>query len=78
MTAAARARMDRRDRARIVARRAVCAILRPRPSVGRVSARRYCESHRHKGWTISRDLRVNQMIRIPQVRVVDEEGASWA
>ena len=25
--------------------------------------------------TISRDLRVNQMIRIPQVRVVDEEGA---
>src|SRR3954451_24306316 len=24
---------------------------------------------------ISRDLRVNQMIRIPQVRVVDEEGA---
>ena len=28
-----------------------------------------------KGRTISRDLRVNQMIRIPQVRVVDEEGA---
>jgi translation initiation factor IF-3 len=28
-----------------------------------------------KGQTISRDLRVNQMIRIPQVRVVDEEGA---
>src|SRR5439155_1360176 len=28
-----------------------------------------------KGITISRDLRVNQMIRIPQVRVVDEEGA---
>ena len=27
-----------------------------------------------KGYTISRDLRVNQMIRIPQVRVVDEEG----
>jgi translation initiation factor IF-3 len=25
--------------------------------------------------TISRDLRINQMIRIPQVRVVDEEGA---
>ncbi|MEX1170921.1 MAG: translation initiation factor IF-3 [Chloroflexota bacterium] len=25
--------------------------------------------------TIARDLRVNQMIRIPQVRVVDEEGA---
>ena len=30
----------------------------------------------HEGeQTISRDLRVNQMIRIPQVRVVDEEGA---
>src|SRR6476660_1853732 len=28
-----------------------------------------------RGQTISRDLRVNQMIRIPQVRVVDEEGA---
>ena len=28
-----------------------------------------------KGPTISRDLRVNQMIRIPQVRGVDEEGA---
>jgi translation initiation factor IF-3 len=27
-----------------------------------------------EGYTISRDLRVNQMIRIPQVRVVDEEG----
>ncbi len=31
--------------------------------------------HVTKGSTISRDLRVNQMIRIPQVRVVDEEGA---
>ena len=28
-----------------------------------------------KGLAIARDLRVNQMIRIPQVRVVDEEGA---
>ena len=28
-----------------------------------------------KGSDIARDLRVNQMIRIPQVRVVDEEGA---
>src|SRR6478736_7285318 len=28
-----------------------------------------------RGPTISRDLRVNQMIRIPQVRVVDEDGA---
>jgi translation initiation factor IF-3 len=27
-----------------------------------------------KGLAIARDLRVNQMIRIPQVRVVDEEG----
>ncbi len=32
-------------------------------------------SKHDKGQTISRDLRVNQMIRIPQVRVVDEEGA---
>jgi translation initiation factor IF-3 len=31
-------------------------------------------SHK-KGPAIARDLRVNQMIRIPQVRVVDEEGA---
>jgi translation initiation factor IF-3 len=30
---------------------------------------------RSKGSAIARDLRVNQMIRIPQVRVVDEEGA---
>ena len=28
-----------------------------------------------RGQAIARDLRVNQMIRIPQVRVVDEEGA---
>ena len=28
-----------------------------------------------KGSDISRDLRVNQMIRVPQVRVVDEDGA---
>jgi translation initiation factor IF-3 len=33
------------------------------------------ESRKRRGQTISRDLRVNQMIRIPQVRVVDEEGA---
>ena len=32
-------------------------------------------TYRTRGATISRDLRVNQMIRIPQVRVVDEEGA---
>ena len=31
--------------------------------------------HNEGEQTISRDLRVNQMIRIPQVRVVDEEGA---
>ena len=30
---------------------------------------------RSKGSAIARDLRVNQMIRIPQVRVVEEEGA---
>jgi translation initiation factor IF-3 len=34
-----------------------------------------CHRHRSKGSAIARDLRVNQMIRIPQVRVVDEEGA---
>ncbi|HEX5824682.1 MAG TPA: translation initiation factor IF-3 [Candidatus Limnocylindrales bacterium] len=28
-----------------------------------------------RGQAIARDLRVNQMIRVPQVRVVDEEGA---
>ncbi|HEX2755302.1 MAG TPA: translation initiation factor IF-3 [Candidatus Limnocylindrales bacterium] len=33
------------------------------------------EHVRLKGSAIARDLRVNQMIRIPQVRVVDEEGA---
>jgi translation initiation factor IF-3 len=33
------------------------------------------EHARSKGSAIARDLRVNQMIRIPQVRVVDEEGA---
>src|SRR4029078_13590048 len=27
-----------------------------------------------RGATISRDLRVNEMIRIPQVRVIDDEG----
>ncbi len=32
-------------------------------------------SGERKGPAIARDLRVNQMIRIPQVRVVDEEGA---
>src|SRR3954471_10429946 len=35
---------------------------------------RSSRSHK-KGPAIARDLRVNQMIRIPQVRVVDEEGA---
>jgi translation initiation factor IF-3 len=39
------------------------------PRAGRV------DTQQDKGLTISRDLRVNQMIRIPQVRVVDEEGA---
>jgi translation initiation factor IF-3 len=31
-------------------------------------------AQQRRGSTISRDLRVNQMIRVPQVRVVDEEG----
>ncbi|HXU85709.1 MAG TPA: translation initiation factor IF-3 [Verrucomicrobiae bacterium] len=36
---------------------------------------RHRQHVRSKGSAIARDLRVNQMIRIPQVRVVDEEGA---
>jgi translation initiation factor IF-3 len=40
-----------------------------------VSTRREKQPSYRRGPTISRDLRVNQMIRIPQVRVVDEEGA---
>jgi translation initiation factor IF-3 len=28
----------------------------------------------HEGSSLSRDLRINEMIRVPQVRVVDEEG----
>ena len=41
-----------------------------------VYPRRSNRNRYHEGdQTISRDLRVNQMIRIPQVRVVDEEGA---
>ncbi|MGH9443250.1 MAG: translation initiation factor IF-3, partial [Thermoanaerobaculia bacterium] len=39
----------------------------PAPVAAAIASRR--------GQTISRDLRINQMIRIPQVRVVDEEGA---
>src|SRR5204863_7699638 len=42
---------------------------------GRLDSRRPLESQHRRGQTISRDLRVNQMIRIPQVRVVDEDGA---
>ena len=30
--------------------------------------------HVRRGRTISRDLRINQMIRVPQVRVIDEDG----
>jgi translation initiation factor IF-3 len=40
-----------------------------------MSGRRPVQWHCSKEFAISRDLRVNQMIRIPQVRVVDEEGA---
>jgi translation initiation factor IF-3 len=42
---------------------------------GRLSAPVEIGIEEDKGQAISRDLRVNQMIRIPQVRVVDEEGA---
>ena len=38
-------------------------------------ARAAVEKSERREPTISRDLRVNQMIRIPQVRVVDEDGA---
>jgi translation initiation factor IF-3 len=48
-----------------LAPRALCVRLPVAPSV----------HVRSKGSLIARDLRVNQMIRIPQVRVVDEEGA---
>ena len=42
----------------------------------RVLARAPPPAKQHPGGqTISRDLRVNQMIRVPQVRVVDEEGS---
>jgi translation initiation factor IF-3 len=46
-----------------------------RSSGGGLSAPVEIGIQRDKGQAISRDLRVNQMIRIPQVRVVDEEGA---
>jgi translation initiation factor IF-3 len=46
---------------------------RPAPSVS-MPVERWGRA-RSKGSAIARDLRVNQMIRIPQVRVVDEEGA---
>src|SRR4051812_43184479 len=55
-----------------------CAIVRARLAPGRPRSRagRSRRYHvRSKGSAIARDLRVNQMIRIPQVRVVDEEGA---
>ena len=35
---------------------------------------RWRSSCHSRGATISRDLRVNEMIRIPQVRVIDDEG----
>ncbi len=43
--------------------------------VASAHARRAHRGHVTKGSDISRDLRINQMIRVPQVRVVDEEGA---
>jgi translation initiation factor IF-3 len=34
-----------------------------------------CRKHKsHEGSSLSRDLRVNELIRVPQVRVVDDEG----
>lgn len=33
------------------------------------------ETDAHEGSSLSKDLRINEMIRIPQVRVVDEEGS---
>ncbi|MFN8629031.1 MAG: translation initiation factor IF-3 [Chloroflexota bacterium] len=36
--------------------------------------RRDSSTFRERETTISRDLRINQMIRVPQVRVVDEDG----
>src|SRR4051812_43566761 len=51
-----------------------CAIL-PRLSRGLCTCA--CRTIRHskqREYAISRDLRVNQMIRVPQVRVLDEEG----
>src|SRR6478735_12617980 len=49
--------------------------LRLAPRAPRVRAPVNARFQRSKGSAIARDLRVNQMIRIPQVRVVDEEGA---
>ena len=46
----------------------------PGPLLARVSVVGHVVTS-SKGSAIARDLRVNQMIRIPQVRVVDEEGA---
>ena len=62
-------------RSAIVARNGLC--YPPASARSRVvcRARRSTDQRERRGATISRDLRVNQMIRIPQVRVVDEEGA---
>src|SRR6478752_2427360 len=49
--------------------------LRLAPRAPRLRAPVEARFQRSKGSAIARDLRVNQMIRIPQVRVVDEEGA---
>ena len=40
-----------------------------------VMVRRESNIVRAREFTISRDLRINEMIRIPQVRVVDEDGS---
>jgi translation initiation factor IF-3 len=48
----------------------------PPPAVAQGDSARRKPNNGYKGnHDISRDLRINQMIRVPQVRVLDEEGA---
>ena len=42
---------------------------------GRCRARRTPSLSEQRDHAISRDLRINQMIRVPQVRVLDEDGS---
>ena len=73
-------RIRARPRGRTIARVSEALCYPPACDLARAAACAPCRASsrdraRTKGSTISRDLRVNQMIRIPQVRVVDEEGA---